>query len=196
MARDYKNRAQRGKQRKREGGSAGRWLAAGLLIVLFMAFLGFLRSTTPPDSRPMRVQPVEIPPKAETKKPPSAAKKQPAKPRSSTPRFDFYTILPEKEVVTPEHEIKTRKREEKLGKAKMRSYSLQAGSFRNLGDADKRKAQLALLGIEARIETALVDGKQWNRVKIGPYSSMSRVDKVRSQLRQNHIDVVVLNNKP
>jgi len=196
MARDYKNRADRGNQRKREGGSARKWLAAGLLIVLFAAFLGFLRSTAPPDSRPVRLQSVDIPPKTETKKPPPAVKKQPAKPRSSTPRFDFYTILSEKEVVIPEHEIKTRKREEKLGNAKVRSYSLQAGSFRNLADADKRKAQLALLGIEARIETALVNGKQWNRVKIGPYSSMSRVDQVRSQLRQNHIDVVVLNNKP
>jgi cell division protein FtsN len=196
MARDYKHRAQRGKQRKHDKGSAGKWLAAGLLVVPFVGFLVFLRSTAPPDSRPMRVQPVDISPKAETKKPPSAAKKQPDKPQSSTPRFDFYTILPKKEVVIPEHEIKTRKREEKLGKAKLHSYSLQAGSFRNLADADKRKAQLALLGIEARIETALVNGKQWNRVKIGPYSSMSRVDKVRSQLRQNHIDVVVLNNKP
>ena len=197
MARDYKHRAQRGKQRKREGGSAGKWLAVGLLVALFVGFLVFLRSTAPPEQRPVREQSLEIPRKSPTtKKSPPAAKKQPDKPQSSTPRFDFYTILPKKEVVIPEHEIKTRKREEKLGNAKPHSYSLQAGSFRNLADADKRKAQLALLGIEARIETALVNGKQWNRVKIGPYSSMSHVDDVRSQLRQNHIDVVVLNNKP
>jgi len=207
MARDYKHRAQRGKQRKREGGSAGKWLAAAVLVVLFVAFLGFLRLTAPPDRGRRQPQSVEIPSKTVKTKPlpieksepdkaPPTKKEQAEKPPSSTPRFDFYTILPKKEVVIPEHEIKTRKREEQLGKAKAHSYSLQAGSFRNLADADKRKAQLAFLGIEARIETALVNGKQWNRVKIGPYSSMSHVDKVRSQLRQNHIDVVVLNNEP
>jgi cell division protein FtsN len=207
MAKDYKHRAQRGKPSRRDSGSTGKWLAAGLLIVLFVAFLGFLRSTAPPDQGRAQTQSVEIPSKtAKTKSLPikkseptkalPAKKKQAEKPPPSAPRFDFYTILPKKEVVIPEHEIKTRKREEKLGKAKAHSYSLQAGSFRNLADADKRKAQLALLGIEARIETALVNGKQWNRVKIGPYSSMNQVDKVRSQLRQNHIDVVVINNKP
>ena len=207
MARDYKHRAQRGKQGRRHAGSTWQWLAAALLIVLFIGFLVFLGSTAPPEPEQVQSQRLEMPSKtAKTKslpmekKEPSKArpakKEQVEKPSPSTPRFDFYTILPKKEVVIPEHEIKTRKREEKLGKAKSHSYSLQVGSFRNLADADKRKAQLALLGIEARIETALVNGKQWNRVKIGPYSTMSRVDKVRSQLRQNHIDVVVINNKP
>ncbi|PKM37850.1 MAG: SPOR domain-containing protein [Gammaproteobacteria bacterium HGW-Gammaproteobacteria-10] len=107
------------------------------------------------------------------------------------PRFDFYTILPEKEVVVPDYEIKTRVREERVGKAKATQYLLQAGSFREFADADRLRARLALMGIESRVEKAQVGDVIWNRVKMGPYEQMSSVTTIKNRLKENGIDVMV-----
>ncbi|MEO1878361.1 MAG: SPOR domain-containing protein, partial [Methylococcales bacterium] len=107
------------------------------------------------------------------------------------PRFDFYTILPETEVVIPDYEIKTRSREEQFGKGKSTLYVMQVGAFREFPEADKLRARLALLGIESRIEKANVGSVTWNRVKIGPFSRPSNVAALKTQLRKNNIDVIV-----
>ena len=108
------------------------------------------------------------------------------------PQFDFYTILPEKEVIVPDYEINTRAREERVGQAKTASYILQAGSFRDFKDADSLRAKLALMGIESKVEKAKVGNVVWNRVKMGPYTQMTSVSTIRSRLRENGIDVVVM----
>ena len=182
MTKDYKHRAHRSKPEPRV--SIWRWLVVGTLVGLFIFFLSFLRIGEPPKSQ--TAQPLTKP----AKKAKPVRKAIPAS-KPTKPRFDFYTILPEQEVEIPESEIKIRKREERLGRTKPEQYTLQAGSFRNFKDADKLKAQLALLGIEARIETANIGNTLWNRVKIGPYSTLAGVGKVRDQLRQNNIDSVV-----
>ena len=71
------------------------------------------------------------------------------------------------------------------------AYMLQAGSFRDFAQADKLKAQLALLGIEAKIEPAKIGDTRWNRVRIGPVTSIARLDSIRQRLRQNKIGVMV-----
>jgi cell division protein FtsN len=112
------------------------------------------------------------------------------------PHFDFYTILPKVEVVIPDNEIKTRIREEKLGEADVNAkYIMQAGSFRDSPDAEKLKAKLTALGIESRIEQAQVGEVMWHRVKVGPYSGMSSVMTVKSLLRDNGVDAIVLEFK-
>lgn len=191
MARDYQRRANP-KQNKK--GSAGwKWLVVGLLVGLFAAFLFLLTpkkesvvdekitATTPPqamqESRDVKKSaPAQMPP--ETK-----------------PRFEFYTKLPEIEVIIPESEIEVRRREEKSGQESAREYLIQAGSFRQFKDADRRKAQLALLNIEARIEKIQIGSSPWNRVLIGPFTSMRKIDGIRSRLRKSHIDSVVVSNK-
>jgi cell division protein FtsN len=201
MARDYKHRAEQRPRRPRAAGGKAhwQWLGIGLVVFFFAGFLLFLHSGPAPVPKPkagkITPPPLAIEPPA-VERPTHGPDQQGAKQKigPEPPRFDFYTILPEKEVVIPDHEIKTRKREEKLSRRKPGRYTLQAGSFRSLAEADRRKAELALLGIEARVESALVNGTQWNRVKIGPFSSMNRVDKIRSRLRENRIDVVVLNS--
>jgi cell division protein FtsN len=107
------------------------------------------------------------------------------------PRYDFFTLLPEKEVIIPDYEIKTRKREEKVGKVGNTHYMMQAGSFRNNKDADRLKAKLALIGVESKIELARIGDVNWYRVKLGPFLSMSAVETVRQRLRKNFIDAVV-----
>lgn len=112
------------------------------------------------------------------------------------PHFDFYTILPSVEVVIPDHEIKTRIREEKLGEGdKNAKYIMQAGSFRDSPDAEKLKAKLTAMGIESRIEKAQVGEVFWYRVKVGPYAGMTSVMAIKSQLRDKGVDAIVLEFK-
>jgi len=191
MARDYKHRAQRSRRKSKRQSSVAwwKWLLIVLLIGLFAWFLSFLGGSAPESGK--KELPIRQQVKPVRKKPPArkAAKKTP---QTVEPRFDFYTILPEKEVVVPDYEIKTRKRAERVGKAKNTQYILQAGSFRSYKDADSMKARLALMGIESNIEVAEVGNTRWNRIKIGPFRNMSTVDRLRRRLRQKHIDVVVM----
>ena len=109
------------------------------------------------------------------------------------PRFDFYTILPSLEVIVPEHEIKTRIREERIGIAKQDGkYIMQAGSFREFDEAQRLKDRLVSMGVESRIERAQVGEVVWNRIKIGPYSGMNTVMAIKTRLRNSGIDALVL----
>jgi cell division protein FtsN len=108
------------------------------------------------------------------------------------PRFTFYKILAEKEVIIPESEIKSIKREESLGKPPETGvYMLQAGSFTKPQDAERLKAQLAQIRINAKLEMIKLDNATWYRVKVGPYATLADADKVRQYLRGNKIDSIV-----
>ncbi len=185
MARDYKHRGQQRTQPKPKPSvpaSWWNWLVLVLAIVVFPVLLLKWWGPNNPDSK--------IPVKQTL--PDKAAEQVKAKPEEvDEPRFDFYTILPEKEVVVPDYEIKTRVREERVGKAKATQYLLQAGSFREFADADRLRAKLALMGIESRVEKAQVGDVIWNRVKMGPYEQMSSVTTIKNRLKENSIDVMV-----
>ncbi len=179
MARDYKNRA---RARKKKPVPIWKWLGIGALIAGFVTFLIFLQDNKgDPIPTARRSPPPQIVKKVNKRKEREKKKAE----------FQFYTIL-ERERKIPDYEVKIRKREEQLGRAKPGRYELQAGSFRKFAEADKRKAQLALLGVESRIEKIMVGDTRWNRIKIGPFFDMVKVDNVRSQLRENSIDVVVM----
>ena len=73
------------------------------------------------------------------------------------------------------------------------TYVLQAGSFRRAADAESRRAALALLGLEARVQTVTIDGEiTWHRVLSGPYTELARLNDVRVRLRENGIDTIAL----
>jgi len=158
------------------------------LIISFVVFLVYLRSTGSKQITPQQ----NIPTKAEEAKVEAPKQEKKPEPGPILPQFDFYTILPEKEVIVPDHEINTRAREERVGQAKTASYILQAGSFRDFKDADSLRAKLALMGIESKVEKAKVGNVVWNRVKMGPYTQMASVSAIRSRLRENGIDAVVM----
>lgn len=202
---DYKYRTEdrSTNRRKRKSGSKDsfavwRWMLITSLIIGFVVFLFYLRSE---GSRQEKVLPL---PKYIEQKTPESQKKLPeikerqpkdkkaeAKPEPETPHFDFYTILPEKETVVPDHEIDTRTREEQVGTAKATKYILQAGSFREFKKADRLRTKVASMGIESRIEKATVGSVTWYRIKLGPFTRMSSVSIIRSRLRKNGIDAVV-----
>ena len=112
------------------------------------------------------------------------------------PRFDFYTILPKLEVVIPEHEIKTRIREQDIDSLKKGGqYIMQAGSFRDFLEAKKLQDKLMAMGVESRIEQAKVGDIIWNRIKMGPFLGLDLLMATKTRLRNNGIDVLVLEFK-
>jgi len=100
-------------------------------------------------------------------------------------RFDFYTILPGSESkVSQEEEIKIR--EEAPEPAVQKSYFLQVGAFQTDEEADNMKAQLALQGFEAIVQTATIPDKGvWHRVRVGPLLDLDQINKTKSDLVTN-----------
>ena len=80
--------------------------------------------------------------------------------------------------------------EKKAGKE---IYFIQTGSFQNQADADNLKARLALLGLEAAVQSrTLPDKGVWYRVRLGPYSNVDELNTIRGALTQNNIDTVMV----
>lgn len=107
------------------------------------------------------------------------------------PRFEFYKVLTDKQdaAVAPSAKPADKPQPESKPVAVSGPQFLQAGSFSNAADAEKVKARLAMMGIEAGIQTATIPDKGvWHRVRLGPYRSTDEMNKVRETLKQNGID--------
>ncbi len=120
----------------------------------------------------------------------TAAAKAPEK-----PRFDFYKILAGGEEPVSERELRDRLRTAAAPKSQVAAaapqdvYFIQAGAFQNPADADNQKARLAILGFESNVEpTNLPDKGTWYRVRLGPYTKVDELNRVRQSLAQNGID--------
>ena len=123
----------------------------------------------------------------------SAAAAAPAEtaPASKEPkRFTFYDILPNFEVVTPDEEPESEVDTTPQAIVEPGLYVLQAGSFSTNNDADRRRAELALHGIESHIQRVTVNDRQYHRVYIGPTDDLDELNMLRSRLRAAQIDVL------
>ncbi|MDP1708982.1 MAG: SPOR domain-containing protein [Gammaproteobacteria bacterium] len=172
------------------------WLLAGLALGLFVALLVYISGRAPAEQRSTAAASSSTSTPAVTDA--RAVRKAPAATAATVPpRFDFYTILPEMEVAVPLHEAPGKRTGEALPpNDKLGSYLLQAGSFRSFEEADRLKASLVLLGLEASIQTVTVNNKDtWHRVHIGPYKTLAEIDAVRARLKENRIDTMVLKVK-
>ena len=130
-----------------------------------------------------------------TKAPPQNTK---ATAQSKKPKFDFYTLLPELEVVIPEEEkrpLNKKPVENNRTTSYTGGYLLQAGSFRKFSEADSLKARLALLGVQAHIQSVEVNNSKWHRVRIGPSNDRQALEKMRKQLRSNQVDTILMQTK-
>jgi cell division protein FtsN len=75
-------------------------------------------------------------------------------------------------------------------------YIIQAGSFSTPADAERRKAELGLLGLAARtVEVDLPSGKTVYRVQSNTISSSSELNNILKRLRENRIDTLVMRAK-
>ena len=60
---------------------------------------------------------------------------------------------------------------------------LQVGAFENPNEADNLKARLALLGVDAKIQSTTTEKGLLHRVRIGPLGRSEDVDRLRAQLK-------------
>jgi hypothetical protein len=187
MAKDYKNRVQR-KAKKTPTVAVGlwKWLLITLLILGFVVFLVFLKMSS--GGKALATVPALSTEKLATV---TSSVNELVEHKPKPPHFEFYTLLPQKEVVVPEYEIKTRTREERVGKLKSNQYIMQAGSFKTLQEAEQLIAKVAAMGIESKLEKAKVGDVAWYRVKMGPFSQVASVNSIRTRLRKNSVDVIV-----
>lgn len=169
------------------------WMVTGLMIGLFVAFLVHLKDN---------YTAVTIEPPAEKAKPQQrdarAVRKteQDAVPPPERTRFDFYTILPEMEIAIPDDEIESEPASSNPALKQPGKFVLQAGSFKTVDQAESMKASLALLGIEAQIQSVTINNNEsWHRVRLGPYDNIADLNRVRARLRQNKIDAILLKLK-
>ena len=72
------------------------------------------------------------------------------------------------------------------------SYFLQAGAFREQSDAEAMRAKLALMGVEAKVSERQAETGVLYRVRVGPFSQMEAMNKVRGKLSDNGVDAAVV----
>ena len=114
-------------------------------------------------------------------------------PGRTAEKYDFYQMLPNFEVVVPEKDKDVKRDPPAAAKIERPGvYVLQAGSYRNEADADRVRTQLALQGVDARVQRVAVDADVWHRVRIGPISNLEELNKVRRQLRAAEVDALVI----
>ena len=106
--------------------------------------------------------------------------------------YDFYDMLPKFEVVVPEREKDVKPDIRPLPETRRGTYVLQAGSYKNPADAERVRAQLALQGIEAKVQKVSVDSDTWSRVRIGPLTNLDELNRLRQVLRKADIDVLMI----
>ncbi|KJV33076.1 sporulation protein [Aquitalea magnusonii] len=136
-------------------------------------------------------------PAATSTAPAASAKNKPATSPATTAkdeqRFDFYKILPGQVDAVPADGKAASKDREPSAAAPAKKVFLQLGSFQNENEADNLKAKLALLGVEAKIQSVSIPDKGMvHRVRIGPLSKPEDIDRLRAQLKQDGINAAVV----
>lgn len=160
----------------------------GLTIGLSVAAAVYMRDQSPGvPVQPVAQEPASNPAPA-TQAPIDDNDETPAP--AAEPRFTFYSMLPNFEVVIPEEEPEVEVDREPKAIDQPGVYVLQAGSFSSYADADRRRAQLALQGIESRIQRVAIDDKTYHRVRIGPIDNLEELNVMRTRLRAAKIDVL------
>lgn len=71
-------------------------------------------------------------------------------------------------------------------------YYLQAGAFLQQADAENAKAKLALMGFSANIAERQSDNATLYRVRIGPFAQLDTMNRIRSKLSDNGVDVAIV----
>ena len=184
--------AKRKKSRKTAtaGASGLIWMSFGLSIGLVVAAAVYISDrwepaadAPAPSNSVASARTVTVEPLAES---PAAAEPHPAS------RFDFYDMLPKFEVVLPEVESQASPDREAVSVADPGSYVLQAGSFRAQEDAERMRANLALLGIESRLQRVSIDDDVYHRVRVGPTSDLDELNGIRRRLWDAEMEVLLI----
>ena len=185
-------------QRKRRRSSRARkkqefpgwlWMLFGLSLGLSVAFAVYVKDRGPTEPKPQaNAQPASMQDALDKNGEVAAVDEPTAEPAEE--RFTFYKMLPNFEVIIPEQEPDVAADVEPKAVIEPGLYVLQAGSFSAYADADRRRAELGLHGIESQIQRVTIDDKTYHRVRIGPTGDLDELNILRSRLRAAQIDVL------
>jgi len=183
-ARDYKT-SRRPNSRLMRWQDFGAGLGLGLVVALFAYGYAHRSALTPPPAPLERPKPeVRKAPASDTQNNDTAAPAQ---------HYDFYSMLPNFEVVVPEKERDVKRDLPPTAKIERPGdYVLQAGSYRNDADAQRVATQLERLELDAKVQRVAVDTDVWYRVRIGPIKDLNQLNKLRRQLAAADIDALVI----
>ena len=187
MSRDYK-RVEPARGQRSGRGSLLLGILIGLVLGLGIALAVAWYINRMPSPFLGRQPPLARSDQPRTVSAPPALKEGDKEARSADPkpRFDFYKILPGNEEPATDQQV--RDAQKAPPSATKEAFFLQAGAFQSASDADSLKARLALLGIEATIQTtSLPDKGVWYRVRVGPYTRVEELTRARDTLRQNGV---------
>ena len=179
MTRDYASKGRKSGTRRKNASRRSPppsppwvWFLAGLVCGVFLSGLTWLALQDATEDHAV-----------------TASAEPQAEPQRPQPRFDFYTLLPEQKIdIEPDPETVATAAPEKRSD----QYLLQAGSFQQPEDADRRRAELLLLGLDAHVEEVDGDNGRWYRVYVGPFDSRSRLANARGLTAQQGIDTLLL----
>lgn len=190
------------------------WVIAGLIVGVFVMSLFKL---DPGNDAIKREKPV-----AGSKKPVVQPKKE--IPTVNKPKFEFYTLLSESEVIVPiealpektppppsKIEVDAAKKADAARaqaildgktppapvakKEKKIQFYLQAGSFPERSKAESVRAQLLLSGQSVHIEAGQVADKTWHRVLVGPFVSREQLGVAQKQLASSGFNNLLLQQR-
>lgn len=196
MGKDYVQRDSGGRQTRGGPPKAGMpgwiWLLVGVALGVAGAAGYYI-------SRPLASAPIT----AIDDKSPVTGRRTVEIPPKKESRFTFYELLPKYEVLVPKETLKPAPKPAAApangGTAAPAAtnsgarFLIQAGSFPARTDAEQQKANLALLGIESKIESVTIDNRDtWYRVRIGPERSEQKVRTILASLEENQIESQVI----
>lgn len=247
MTRDYKNVTEAGSGGKKSRTKKNKttatgpkslpgwlWLVSGVVIGGFVSFIIYLKLNVPIDAIDANNKQVKSEKKLANESTSTKTEQKAAEPnKQGKEYFQFYNILPNREVVLPDSDKatandkavsgknqiengskitkdiqsdSTKSKSEKVEQDNQREkhqtpreinyvYTLQIGSFLSFKDADKRKANLALLGIGSRIHAIKTNNRTHYRVLVGPYDNINRVNEIDAAMKANNIKTLLLKEK-
>jgi len=206
-------RTQATRESERTAWPAWIWLGIGVLLGLTVSAVMLIKDWVPMLHKKNLPQPnpEATAPKESEQAVADDAGKKPAPPKKT---YDFYSVLPEMEVVIPDAELSAKAKAEQQRQQQALAqgqnaaqpaatptsptadatlhYFLQTGSYPDAKGADEAKAKLAMLGYIAKVQPITINGKTWNRVRVGPYASASEVETAKKTLADSGINAIAL----
>lgn len=182
----------------------GRLLLALLVLAVLVALIWHV---TRKPAAPVEAVPAAL---AEDKPVKPAKGSQPARTEQAPERFEFYDILPNQQVLptrTPENRPAPRPRPTQTAPSQTAPAPtgasadaaaprwLQVGAFRSAAEADRRRAQVGLLGLPARTQAGSDgQGTALHRVLAGPFNAIDSLEAARRTLAAAGLDAIPLSN--
>ena len=172
-----KTQAQRRSGEVQSRGKGLRLYVAGVLTGVFLSFIGYLGTLPDPAVSATETGTPEQPEVV-----------------IQRPRFDFYTNLTQESIDEVQDQVEPAAdvRKPPTATELPEPYLLQAGSFRQHDDAERRRAQLLLLGLAPVIEEISSSNGIWFRVYLGPFESRELMVRARGLTTNQNIETLLL----